>query len=369
MSWLWVFLGFSLLIVLHEGGHFLAAKATGMRVERFFLFFGPTIWSFQRGETEYGIKSIPLGGYVKITGMNPEEDVPPEHEDRCYYRQPVWKRIVVVAAGPAVNIVLAFAILVGVYHFMGRPQADQTVGAINSGSPASKALRAGDRIVAVDGHRYPGLDREDRLTRFGKQVASHGCAGGEEKQGCVASTPVVLTVERGGRVERISVRPRYDEGAGRPLIGFTYGTEQMDKSPGEAASEAGTAIWEVAKGTAHVFTHLFETEQRKQVSGVVGISDVAHETIDSGERSLERSLLLLALVSLSLGLVNLIPILPLDGGHIFWALVEKLRRGRPVSLRVMERATVIGIALVAMLFVLGLSNDIGRITGEGFNAR
>src|SRR3954447_17230973 len=117
MSWLLVFLGFCLLIVLHEGGHFVAAKATGMRVERFFLFFGPTIWSFRRGETEYGIKAIPLGGYVKITGMNPEEEIPPEVEDRAYYRQPVWKRIVVIGAGPAVNIVLAFAILLGVFYF------------------------------------------------------------------------------------------------------------------------------------------------------------------------------------------------------------------------------------------------------------
>ncbi len=101
MNWLYIFLGFSLLIILHEGGHYLAAKATGMRVERFFLFFGPTLWSFRRGETEYGVKAIPLGGYVKITGMNPEEEIPPEHEDRAYYRQKVWKRIVVVAAGPA----------------------------------------------------------------------------------------------------------------------------------------------------------------------------------------------------------------------------------------------------------------------------
>src|SRR5215218_7919659 len=115
MNWLYIFLGFSALIVIHEGGHFLAAKATGMRVERFFLFFGPTLWSFKRGETEYGIKTIPLGGYVKITGMNPEEEVPPEHEAKAYYRQPVWRRIVVVAAGPAVNIALAFAILFGVY--------------------------------------------------------------------------------------------------------------------------------------------------------------------------------------------------------------------------------------------------------------
>ena len=210
MSWFLVFLGFSLLIILHEGGHFVAAKATGMRVERFFLFFGPTIWSFKRGETEYGIKSIPLGGYVKITGMNPEEDVPPEHEDRCYYRQPVWKRIVVVAAGPAVNIVLAFVLLVGVYSALGRPQIDQTVGTIRPHTPATRVLERGDRILAVDGHRYPGLSQSERLEGFGEQVASHECAGGAKTQGCVATTPVRLTVERDGEVRRISVRPRYD---------------------------------------------------------------------------------------------------------------------------------------------------------------
>ena len=104
MSWVLVFLGFSLLIILHEAGHFFAAKATGMRVERFFLFFGPKLVSVKRGETEYGIAAIPLGGYVKITGMNPEEELPPEVEHRAYYRQPVWKRIVVIGAGPAVNI-------------------------------------------------------------------------------------------------------------------------------------------------------------------------------------------------------------------------------------------------------------------------
>src|SRR3954451_11518236 len=126
MNWLYIFLGFSLLIVLHEGGHYVAAKATGMRVERFFLFFGPTLWSFRRGETEYGVKAIPLGGYVKITGMNPEEEVPPEIEDRAYHRQPVWKRIVVIAAGPVVNIALAFGILY--FAAFSYPEANSTIG-------------------------------------------------------------------------------------------------------------------------------------------------------------------------------------------------------------------------------------------------
>ena len=133
-----------------------------------------------------------------------------------------------------------------------------------------------------------------------------------------------------------------------------------------AASEAVDAIWQVVtEKTASIFSRIFEAEQRKEISGIVGVSDVANQTIEIG---IYPSLLLLALVSLSLGLINLLPILPLDGGHIFWALVEKVR-GRPVSLRVMERATMVGFALVLLLMFIGLTNDIGRLNGEGFNVR
>src|SRR4030081_350226 len=111
MSYVLAFLGFAALIILHEAGHFVAAKAVGMRVERFSLFFGPMLVKFRRGETEYGIGPIPLGGYVKITGMNPNEDIPEEVADRAYYRQPVWKRVVVILAGPAVNLLIAFGIV------------------------------------------------------------------------------------------------------------------------------------------------------------------------------------------------------------------------------------------------------------------
>jgi regulator of sigma E protease len=363
MNWLYIFLGFSLLILLHEGGHYAAAKATGMRVERFFLFFGPTIWSFKRGETEYGIKAIPLGGYVKITGMNPEEEVPPEVEHRSYHRQPVWKRVVVVAAGPVVNIVLAFAIFTFVY-FANAQQVTQSVGEVRGGSPAAKVLRPGDEILAVDGRAYPGLDREARLERFGKQVGSHECAG-KQVDGCVAATPVTLRISRDGEVRTLSVSPEYSKAEKRALIGFAYGTEPLEISLGTAIGRAWDSIWMVTDKTASIFSRIFEEEKRKEISSIVGISDVANQTIDVG---IYPSLLLLALVSLSLGLVNLLPILPLDGGHIFWAVVEKLR-GRPVSLRVMERATVIGFGLVLLLMFIGLSNDIGRLNGEGFDVR
>ncbi|MEX2108052.1 MAG: site-2 protease family protein [Solirubrobacterales bacterium] len=367
MNWLYIFLGFSVLIILHEGGHYAAAKATGMRVERFFLFFGPTIWSFKRGETEYGVKAIPLGGYVKITGMSPEEEgeeeLPPGVRDRAYYRQSAWKRIVVITAGPAVNIALAFVILFFVY-LLGAQQVNQTIGEVGAGTPAAKVLEAGDRIVAVDGEAYPGLAREARLERFRDQIASHECAG-KQVDGCRAATPVTLRIRRDGELKTVSVRPEYDETAKRALVGFYYGSEPADVGAGEAANKAGDAMWAVTSGTFHVFSHLFESEQRKQLSGVVGTSDIANQTID---RSTTEAFLLLAVVSLSLGLINLLPILPLDGGHIFWTLIEKLR-GRRVSLAVMERASFVGFVFVIMLFFLGLSNDIGRLGDDGFDVR
>jgi regulator of sigma E protease len=363
MSWLVVFAGLCLLIMVHEAGHFFAAKATGMRVERFFLFFGPTIWSVKRGETEYGVKSIPLGGYVKITGMNPEEQLPPEVAHRAYYRQPVWKRIVVIGAGPAVNIALAFILLTFVYSATAE-RATDSVGEVRTGTPAVRTLEVGDRILSVDGKSYRGLDQKARLERFGKQVASHECAG-KQVDGCRAKTPVVLRVERHGQVRTIAVRPEYDASYGKALIGFSYHVEPASIGIGTAASRAADTMWLVTHRTAAVVSRIFESEQRKELSGIVGVSDVAHQTVEVG---VYPSLFLLALISLSLGLINLLPILPLDGGHIFWSVVEKLR-GRPVSLRVMERATVIGFAVVALLFIVGLSNDLGRIGGEGFNSR
>jgi regulator of sigma E protease len=362
MNWLYIFLGFTALIVLHEAGHFFTAKATGMRVEKFFLFFPPKLVSIKRGETEYGIGAIPAGGFVKISGMNPDEELPPEAAGRGYYDQPVWKRIVVIGAGPAVNIVLAFAILFVLA--LGVNQRNQTVGDVLPHTPAASALKSGDRIVAVDGNGYPGLDTETRLERFQDDVAKHRCPG-KQVDGCAAASPVALTVRRDGNIRTIEVVPEYSSAEGRALIGFGYGVEPANLSPGGAADWAADRMWEVSSRTVTVFANILDPEQRKEVSGVVGVSSVANETIEIG---VKESLFLLALVSLSLGLINLFPFLPLDGGHIFWSLVEKVR-GERVPFRVMERASAVGFVLVMMLFFLGLSNDIGRLTGEGFNVR
>ncbi len=175
----------------------------------------------------------------------------------------------------------------------------------------------------------------------------------------------MIEVSRDGATRTFTVNPHTTRPKKRTLLGFSYGVEDRPMSAAAAAGESVDKIWLVTEKTASVFSHIFEEQQRKQISGIVGTSDVANQTIDVG---LYPSLLLLALVSLSLGLINLLPILPLDGGHIFWALVEKLR-GRPASLRVMERATVIGFALVMVLMVIGLSNDIGRLGSDAYNVR
>lgn len=358
MSWIYIFLGFCLLIMLHEAGHFVAAKATGMRVEKFFLFFGPTIWSFKRGETEYGVKAIPLGGYVRITGMNTEEEIPPEVEHRAYHRQKIWKRIVVIAAGPAVNIVLAFVILY--FVAFSYPEVTNTVGKVRPDSPAAAAqLRSGDRLVSVEGNDYSGKSTEGRIERFHDAIASHKCAETPPTEGCKAATPVELGVERNGTVKMLTVYPAYDKQAGAMLVGIEYERGTPVSSIGEATSFAWEKMWTVASGTFHVFSHIFESKERKQIGGVVGISSTGNEAIEVGPWA---AFFLLGLVSLSLGLINLLPFLPLDGGHIFWAIVEKVR-GAPVSLRVMEGASFAGIALVLMLFFVGLSNDIGRLSG------
>ena len=142
LSFVLAFVGFALLVILHELGHFSAAKAVGMRVEKFSLFFPPTMWSKKVGETEYAIGSIPAGGYVKITGMNPDEDLPEEVRDRAYHAQPVWKRIVVIAAGPAVNLVLAFVLLFVFFAL------DRAADRLEQGRPAREGLSGAGRAEA-----------------------------------------------------------------------------------------------------------------------------------------------------------------------------------------------------------------------------
>ncbi len=358
MSFVLAFLGFAALIILHEAGHFGAAKAVGMRVERFSLFFPPLLARRRVGETEYAVGAIPLGGYVKITGMNPHEVLAPEVASRAYFRQPVWKRVVVIAAGPLVNIVLAFLILWVLFMTTHPLEAIARVESVASGMPAAGLLAPGDRLVAVDGKRGGPDD-------FRTAIAAHECAA-DPTQGCRAATPARVTFVRDGREQTVTVTPRYDAQAERSIIGFQFATRSLPRpGPVTAAGDGVSEMWYVSSRTVSAIAQLFKPEQRKQLSGVVGSYEATQKSF---QLSMTRAMYLLAVISLSLGLINLFPFLPLDGGHIFWAVAEKLR-GRAIPFSVMERAGFVGFALVIMLFVIGLTNDIGRLTGEGFSAR
>jgi regulator of sigma E protease len=359
VTWVWTILGFTLLIVLHEGGHFAAAKAVGMRVERFSLFFGKPVVSVRRGETEYGIGPFPLGGYVKISGMNPYETLPPEVQPRAYYRQPVWKRIVVISAGPLVNVALAFAIIWGLVLANGVATSTTHVASAGLGQPASRYLQPGDRIVSVD-----GVSRDPDA--IAKQVASHHCPG-KPVNGCQATTAAHVVVERHGRRLAFDIRPRYDatHGIERTRLGFSYVADTRSVGPLDAAGRSVSTMWDVTTRTVSTVARLFEPKERKQINSIVGAASVTHEAVS---HDVTLALWILALISLSLAIINLFPFLPLDGGHIFFALAEKVR-GRAIPFSIMERASAVGFALVAMIFLIGLTNDIGTLQHGGFKIR
>jgi regulator of sigma E protease len=359
VSWLLAFVGFAMLVILHELGHFWAAKAVGMRVEKFSLFFPPTLASVKRGETEYAIGAIPAGGYVKISGMNPSEDLPDEVRTRAYYSQPVWKRIVVISAGPAMNLLLAFLLLLVFFWAVGPETGTRNVDAIEKGYPAAGVLQPGDRLVAVDGEGGTPIELSQR-------IASHECAEQPPTEGCKASDPVSVTVVRDGERRTFELTPIYDPAAERTRLGFAYAPGPRETLPfGEALDTTVDQFWFITKATLELPARLIDPEQRKEISGVVGSYETTRQTILT---DLEEVIGILAIISLSLAIVNLFPFLPLDGGHIFWAIVEKIRR-KPVPFSVMERAGVVGFMLVILIFLVGLSNDIDRLSGEGFQVR
>jgi regulator of sigma E protease len=172
-------------------------------------------------------------------------------------------------------------------------------------------------------------------------------------------------VRRDGRTLTLRVRPEYSAANERPLLGFQYAAQPLNPSVAGAAGWSADRMWEVTSATLGIVGRIFDAEKRKEISGVVGSYEVTRQSFAFDIR---QAMFVLALISLSLAVINLFPFLPLDGGHIFWSLVEKVR-GKAVPFRVMERASVVGFMLVLMLFAIGLSNDIGRLTGEGFDVR
>jgi regulator of sigma E protease len=398
--------GLAFLILIHEAGHFFTARAVGMRPRRFYIGFPPAVLRTTRNGIEYGLGAIPLGGYVKIPGMHrpaPSDlDVHfgpalyesprllPEVErvkrpldvgdfsaarealadleravreaplsanarraaDRgldeltdglggdAYWRQRTWKRVSVIAAGPGVNIVLAL-LLPAIAYMIGAPEVNRIVKHVEPGKPAATmGLHPGDEIVTVNGEPTPNFDSVSQAIRDSK------------------GDPITLTVIRHG--ERLMLGPAKPEKiSDRYILGFNPSWHDKQYSVGDAFGQSAHDNWVATKGTATFLPRLFTGAGRKDVSSTVGIVDISQQAAGI---TFTLFLQILGLISLSLALLNLVPLLPLDGGHILFSLIEGLR-GRPVAREVYERVSAVGIGLFMLLFLVGLSNDIGRLGG------
>jgi regulator of sigma E protease len=239
----------------------------------------------------------------------------------------------------------------------GESVPSRQVIAIDRGTPAATALHLGDRIASVDGvSASPDAMRN--------QLATHRCQG-SQVNGCSAATPARIVINRHGRQLTFNLRPRYSSSAGRPLIGFAFGSTQKSVGAAHAASLTVTGLWTVTKQTVSVIARIFEPQERKKLNSVVGGYEITQQSFAT---STTLALQVLALISLSLAIINQFPFQPLDGGHVFWAVAEKVR-GKKIPFEVMERAGVVGFVLILLVFAIGLSNDISTLTGQGFNVR
>ncbi|HUF83999.1 MAG TPA: M50 family metallopeptidase [Acidimicrobiia bacterium] len=362
-----IILGIAALIMVHEAGHYLAAKRAGMKVTEFFLGFGPRIWSVRRGETEYGVKVLPLGGYVRIIGMNNIEEVDPADESRTYRQGSFGQRLTVVLAGVTVNIVVAALLFFVVFAARGLPDGPSTtISEVVAGTPASRdGLEPGDRIVEIDGHRIDDWqDVPDALENQAGEVTT-------------------FVVERDGRVEQLEIRP--EQRSATDSSGFVgISPEDSYRSLGlvgaarESVATMGRGTAGLANGLADLFSpsglsrysENFTDEpsgsgsgsggggarvvEEDRPRGIVGIVDLGGELVDG---DMWKLLYLLAGLNLIVALFNLIPLLPFDGGHAAIACYEQVvSKVRRKEVRVDYRRLVPVTAVVLALFLtLGLS--------------
>jgi regulator of sigma E protease len=340
-------LGLALLITVHEFGHFLAAKAFGMRVEKFYVGFPPAATKRQRGETEYGIGLIPLGGFCKISGMTPDEEVPEGTGDRVYYKKPIWQRNLTIFAGPFMNFVTAGVILFLFLLVQGTATPSLTIDQVVADSPAASAgLRAGDTLVGADGQRWE--EWADAQSYFADN----------------ANQTIDLVWRPQGSGETRTAEVGLEENPelpGRGYLGVRAGIDTDRPPPWEAAWLAVTGTKDVFYGTFYGFYLLFSGEVSatgdEGAVGPVGIVDLSQRAV------VERWYpILLAFLSVNLGLINLLPLLPFDGGHILFNFVEKIR-GRRTDPRVLERFVAIGTTLLILLFIFLTFNDLRRLLG------
>lgn len=341
-----------ILIFVHELGHFLVAKLLGVRVEAFSLGFPPRLLHKKIGDTDYRLSVVPLGGYVKLLGENPKDEVPPELERYSFSHHPLWHRFLIVLAGPGFNFLFAVLALFLVFTFSGIPYLTTEVGSVKPDSPAALAgLQKGDRVLKVSGKP---INRWDELTYKIRQV-------GEK--------PVTLTVKRGDRVLEVRVVPQRMEtqdifGAKvhAVIIGITSGEEMgLDRvGPLEALEEGLVYSYRLSWLTLQsIYKLLLREVPLKSLGGPILIAQVAGKQAELGVAYLVQ---FMAVLSINLFLLNLLPVPILDGGHLFFFLFEAVC-GKPVPVKHREVAQSVGLMLILALMVLVFYQDILRLVG------
>jgi regulator of sigma E protease len=340
-------LGLAFLITMHEFGHYLAAKAFGMRVEKFYVGFPPAAVKRTWGETEYGIGLVPLGGFCKISGMTEDEvnHLEDDVQGRAYYHQKVWKRNVAIAAGPAMNFVAAVLILLVFYLVQGEPKLTLTVSVVKAGTPAAAAgLHVGDTLVGADGLRWRTWDAAAAFLQShpGRTIALVYRPKGTSVE---RSTLVTLTTNPGDHT--------------KGYLGVGAGETARRSPPWRAARLAVTGTGFIVKetfvGIGMLVSGKINPIGSGGVAGPVGIVSISETAVQQ-----HTYLWLLAFLSVNLGIINLIPMLPFDGGHILFNTIERIR-GRRVEAKVLERVVAFGVALLVVLFVFITWHDIARL--------
>ncbi len=368
-------------VILHEAGHFLTAKKFGMQVTQFFVGFGPTLWSTKRGETEYGVKALPFGAFVRITGMTTLDEVEPENEPRSMRNKPAWQRAIVMVAGSFMHFALAFVLLIGLALGIGQIDETANTNAIGSvytclpvsakalsdnsctgsktASPAQKAgLQSGDKIIAVGGtpvHNWTQLGTAIRAQPTGK--------------------PVPVTVLRDGKRITLETTLATVHGRKDPFLGIYEAVVFKRYSPLGAVTFAGSAFGQVLVGSADAFAKLpaavpdlFKKDRAKtpagDVSSVVGAADIAGQAVAQGggwRYSVSDLLLIIISLNIFIGAFNLLPLLPLDGGHLAVIFYERIRAwlarlfGRPdPGLVDMQKLVPVSVGVFGLLIGLGL---------------
>ena len=367
---------FGLLVLVHELGHFMVAKLTGMRVDEFAIGFGPKLWSRKYGETLYAIRAVPLGGFNRIAGMDYEiiermgneaeekaddggresgwrryipsvnrENVVmvPDDEgagERAYFRRPIWARMLMVLAGSFMNFILPLFIFFGIFYFSGvaTPSPEPVIGAVMAEKPAAMAgLMKGDRILTIDGSEVTKWDDISRSIQ-----------GAEGK-------PFKLTYQRDGEVRSTTLIPEEEPDSKRVIIGITSSADIHQPGLLEAAGLAAQKVFFVLMAMVGALIQLMlGSVGAEALSGPVGIVQMTGEVANQGILPL---LNFTAFLSLNLGLINLLPVPALDGGHFVMLVLEGLR-GKPLGPKAMYYIQAAGVTLLVSLMIFTTFNDL-----------